>query len=70
MLRAHICFKPRVEKLTREETKQLVIKALKVFFDDQKPDCIKLIFDAHQQLMYPYAVHIVEQVRQQLDKRK
>lgn len=36
----------------------------------QKPDCIKLIFDAHQQLMYPYAVHIVEQVRQQLDKRK
>lgn len=34
MLRAHICFKPRVEKPTSEETKQLVIKALKVFFDD------------------------------------
>ena len=36
----------------------------------QKPDCVKLIFDVHKQLMYPYAVHIVERVRQQLDERK
>lgn len=35
----------------------------------QKPDCIKLIFDAHKQLMYPYAVHIVDMVRQQLNER-
>jgi hypothetical protein len=35
----------------------------------QKPDCVKLIFDAHKQLMYPYAVHIVDMVRQQLDER-
>lgn len=34
MLKAHICFKPVVERGTREETKKLVIKALKVFFDD------------------------------------
>lgn len=33
----------------------------------QEPDCVKLIFEAHKQLTYPYAVHIVEQVRQQLD---
>ena len=36
----------------------------------QKPDCVKLILDAHKQLMYPYAVHIVDMVRQQLDERK
>lgn len=34
MLSAHICFKPTIELSTREETKQSVIKALKVFFDD------------------------------------
>lgn len=36
----------------------------------QEPDCVKLIFEAHKQLMYPYAVHIVDMVRQQLDERK
>ena len=36
----------------------------------QKTDCVKLIFDTHKQLMYPYAVHIVDMVRQQLDERK
>lgn len=36
----------------------------------QKPDCVKLIFEVHSQLAYPYAVHIVDQVRQQLDERE
>lgn len=36
----------------------------------QEPDCVKLIFEVHSQLAYPYAVHIVDQVRQQLDERE
>lgn len=36
----------------------------------QKPDCVKLIFEVYSQLAYPYAVHIVDQVRQQLNERK
>ena len=35
----------------------------------QEPDCVKLIFDIHKQLMHGYAVHIVEIVRQRLDER-
>lgn len=35
----------------------------------QEPDCIKLIFDIHKQLMHGYAVHIVEIVRKRLDER-
>lgn len=36
----------------------------------QEPDCVKLIFDIHKQLMHGYAVHIVEIVRKRLDERK
>lgn len=35
----------------------------------QKPDCIKLIFEAHKQLAYPYSVNIIETVQQQLNER-
>lgn len=35
----------------------------------QEPDCVKLIFDIHKQLMHGYAVHIVEIVRKRLDER-
>jgi hypothetical protein len=36
----------------------------------QEPDCVKLIFEVHKQLMYGYAVHIIEIVRKRLDERK
>lgn len=35
----------------------------------QEPDCVKLIFDIHKQLMHGYAVHIIEIVRKRLDER-
>lgn len=35
----------------------------------QKADCIQLIFEAHKQLEYPYAVNIIETVQQQLRER-
>mgnify|MGYP000862796321 CR=1 FL=1 len=36
----------------------------------QMTNCIKLIFETHKQLTYPYSVNIIETVRQQLSKRK
>lgn len=34
----------------------------------QMSDCVKLIFDAHKKLTYPYSVNIMQTVRQQLNE--
>lgn len=36
----------------------------------QKAECIRLIFEAHKKLTYPYSVNIIETVRQKLNERK
>ena len=58
-------------KYTVEEIDNIIYAYEHIGSDyQQKPDCVKLIFEAHKQLTYPYAVHIVDMVRQQLDERK
>lgn len=48
-----------------------IIYAYEHIGDDyqQKAECIRLIFEAHKQLTYPYSVNIMQTVRQQLDER-